>query len=86
MKNLQYIFLTSFFFLLAFNLVNAQPVFTVTKTTDPDPFIYTYNNDDSLCDPEMLGTLQWAIRKSNNTGGAAIINFNIPGPEPYKIK
>jgi hypothetical protein len=56
----------------------AQQVFTVTKTTDPNPFDHPFNNVDSLCDPEMYGTLQWAINKVNNNLGSSIINFNIP--------
>ncbi len=53
----------------------AQTVFTVTKTTDPDPFIYSTNPDDS----NIVGTLQWAIRKANDDANQCIINFNIPG-------
>lgn len=56
-----------------------QNVYTVTKTTDPDPFVYSFNNNDNLCPPELLGTLQWALRKINANVGPSIINFNIPG-------
>jgi len=63
------------FVLLAFSTIQAQTVFTVTKTSDPDPFIYSSNPDD----PEIEGTLQWAIRKANETAGPCIIVFNIPG-------
>jgi len=63
----------------------SQNVYTVTKTTDPDPFVYRYHFDDSICAPELIGTLQWAIRKANDTQGDCIINFNIPGTGPYII-
>lgn len=84
MKNLQYILLSIIFGLLSF-YCNAQTVYTVTKTTDPDPFVYEYNFDDNLCDPEMYGTLQWAIRKSNDTEGPCEIVFNIQEQAPYII-
>lgn len=57
----------------------SQNVFTVTKTTDPDPFEHPYNFIDSLCDPEMYGTFQWAIRKANDAVGSSTIVFDIPG-------
>lgn len=66
-------------------IVQAQNVFTVTKTTDPDPFIYPFNNDDALCDPVMFGTLQWALKKVNNAATPSIINFNIPGSGSHII-
>ena len=55
----------------------AQTIYTVTKTTDPDPFVYPYDYEDSLCAPEMYGTLQWAIRKANDTQDSVKIVFNI---------
>lgn len=59
-------------------------IYTVTKITDPDPFADPYNFNDALCDPDMLGTLQWAIRKAIDpqSVGASIIEFNIPCPSP----
>ena len=84
MKNLQYILLSIIFGLLSF-YSNAQTVYTVTKTTDPNPYIYTYNFDDALCSPEMYGTLQWAIRKSNDTEGPCEIVFNIQEQAPIVI-
>ena len=71
-----------YFILIVFVLslgLNAQNVFTVTKTTDPNPFDHPYNNVDSLCDADMYGTLQWAIRKTNDATSASIIEFDIPG-------
>ncbi|MDD2634227.1 MAG: PKD domain-containing protein [Bacteroidales bacterium] len=62
-----------------------QSIFTVTKTTDPNPFQYPFNNDDNLCDPEMYGTLQWAINKANDDNAESIIEFNIPGSGPHEI-
>ena len=60
----------------------AQTIYTVTKTTDPDPFVYPYDYEDSLCAPEMYGTLQWAIRKANDTQDSVKIVFNINQSEP----
>ena len=65
------------FFVLIFLLtgivfnVFSQNIYTVTKTTDPNPFLYNFV--DSLCDSAMYGTLQWAIRKSNDDTTASII-------------
>ena len=41
--------------LMFFNLefVVSQNVFTVTKTTDLDPFVYPYNYNNALCDTAM---------------------------------
>jgi len=77
-----------YFILIVFVLslgLNAQNVFTVTKTTDPDPFQHPYNNVDSLCDADMYGTLQWAIRKTNDATNASTIEFNIPGSGVQEI-
>ncbi len=58
----------------------SQRYLTVTKTTDPDPFEHPFNAVDSLCDPDMYGTLQWAIRKANSSfDSSLVVNFNIPG-------
>ncbi|MCK9499521.1 MAG: right-handed parallel beta-helix repeat-containing protein, partial [Bacteroidales bacterium] len=65
--------------------VYCQNVYVVTKTTDPDPFAHKFDNIDSLCDPEMYGTLQWAINKVNSNSGDSRIEFNIPGAEPHEI-
>lgn len=62
-----------------------QSVFTVTKTTDVNPFVHQFNNDDNLCDPEMYGTLQWAINKANFNPDESIIEFNIPGTGTQNI-
>jgi hypothetical protein len=74
-----------FFGIIWINGSKAQNVFTVTKVTDTDPFGYNYV--DSLCDANMMGTLQWAVRKAidNSTSGATIIEFNIPGSGPHVI-
>ncbi|MBI4646800.1 MAG: hypothetical protein HY738_09465, partial [Bacteroidia bacterium] len=63
----------------------AMDTLVVTKTTDVDPFVYPYNYVDTLCSPEMYGTLQWAFRKANDTPGLVIIVFAIPGQDPYII-
>ena len=61
-----------------------QQTFTVTKTTDPDPFLF--DNNDSICDISMFGTLQWAMRKAIATAtGISKIIFNIPGSGPHTI-
>ena len=65
--------------------VYCQNVYVVTKTTDPDPFVHKFDNIDSLCDPEIYGTLQWAINKVNNNTGDSRIEFNIPGVGPHEI-
>jgi len=84
MKNLKYIII-SIALVLASVFTNAQTVYTVTKTTDPDPFEHPFNNDDNLCDPEMYGTLQWAINKVNANTGESVIEFNIPGNGVHEI-
>jgi parallel beta-helix repeat protein len=53
----------------------SQYILTVTNTNDPDPFVYALNPDD----PEVVGTLQWAIRKANELGVPCLIVFDIPG-------
>ncbi|MCD6367234.1 MAG: right-handed parallel beta-helix repeat-containing protein, partial [Bacteroidales bacterium] len=55
------------------------------KNTDPDPYLYPYNFIDSLCAPEMYGTLAWAIKKSNQDLVPSIIEFSIPGYAPSVI-
>lgn len=67
------IYLISLFIILFSNIIFSQNIFTVTNTNDPDPFLYDENPDN----PEIIGTLQWAIRKANETGDATI-NFDIP--------
>ena len=67
------------------NSAFSQTVITITKTTDVDPFVNPYHFIDSLCDPDMYGTLQWAIRKVNDLGGNCIIVFNIPGSGTHEI-
>ncbi|MFH2142066.1 MAG: M43 family zinc metalloprotease [Bacteroidota bacterium] len=59
--------------------LTAQDTLIVFKTMDPDMFTYRYNYVDSLCDPEMYGTLQWAIRKANDSPNPCVIIFAIPG-------
>ena len=56
-----------------------QNVFTVIKVSDPDPFDHPYNFNDALCDTAMYGTLQWAIRKTNDAPPPSAIYFNIAG-------
>ncbi|MFH2142671.1 MAG: C25 family cysteine peptidase [Bacteroidota bacterium] len=70
---------------ISLNITFSQYVLTVTKITDPDNFEHSYNFVDSLCDPEMYGSLQWAIRKGNDLGGNCIIVFDIPGVGPHVI-
>lgn len=65
--------------------VFAQNVYVVTKTTDPNPFTDPYKFNDADCDPDMLGTLQWAINKSNDDNAESVIEFNIPGNGPHEI-
>ena len=65
--------------------VYCQNVYVVTKTTDPNPFEHKFDNIDSLCDPEIYGTLQWAINKVNSNSGDSRIEFNIPGAGPHEI-
>lgn len=55
--------------------VYSQQVLTVTKTTDPDPWLYFSNPNAE----EVVGTFQWAIRKANELGVPCKIVFNIPG-------
>jgi PKD repeat protein len=55
--------------------IYSQNVFTVTKTTDPDPFLYFTNPNDTT----IVGTLQWAVRKANESVVPSQIVFNIPG-------
>src|ERR1035437_8059077 len=59
----------------------AQGPYSVTQTTDFDPFLWsTYNDVPSNPNYSNIhGTLQWAIRKANAdlSGGAILINFNI---------
>ncbi len=65
--------------------VNAVTIYTVTKNTDPNVYEHPYYFDDTKCDPEMYGTLQWAIRKVLDTPGECRIVFNIPGTSPVTI-
>jgi len=59
---------------LVFNVsLKGQDTLTVTKTTDPDQFLYRYNYVDTLCASAMLGTLQWAIRKANDSPDSSVI-------------
>ncbi|MCD6366473.1 MAG: hypothetical protein J7L46_02920, partial [Bacteroidales bacterium] len=59
--------------------------YTVTKVTDPDPFVHPYNYVDSLCDTAMYGTLAWSINKSNDDGVPSNIVFAIPGTDIHII-
>lgn len=62
--------------MLASSIIQAQvDTLIVTKITDPDPFLYKQNPND----PVIIGTLQWAVRKSNDSPGFSVIKFNIPG-------
>ncbi|MBU1719129.1 MAG: PKD domain-containing protein, partial [Bacteroidetes bacterium] len=65
--------------------INSQTILTVTKTTDPDPFLFPYDYQDSLCDPIMYGSFQWAIRKANDTPDPCHIVFQIPGTGTHVI-
>lgn len=71
--------------IFAFLHAQSQVTYTVTKISDPDPYQHPYFFDDSLCDPDMLGTLQWAVRKCMDTPAATSIAFNIPGNGPHYI-
>jgi len=80
------IYLITFLFLTIGIVVNSfsqTATYTVTKTTDPNPKLYNYN--DSLCAPEMLNTLQWAERKSIDDGIPSTIVFAIPGTGTHII-
>ncbi len=57
-----------------------QTTLWVTRTDDPNPFIY----DKDPNDPAIVGTLQWAIRRSNDLGNCEI-RFNIPGTGTHVI-
>ena len=70
--------LLSLITILCLSSAFAITTITVIKSTDVDPYIYRYNYIDSLCAPEMYGTLQWAIRKALDTPDECIIVFNIP--------
>ncbi len=60
--------------------------YIVTKNTDPDPYIYPYDFNDAICASEMYGTLQWALRKANDSpADSVVINFNIAGTAPFEI-
>ncbi len=83
-KKLQIFSFSVLFTICVLNVVG-QTVYTVTKTTDPDSLAYPYSFEDENCAPEMLGTLQWAIRKANDTNGDCIINFDIEGATPHII-
>ena len=66
--------------------LQGQDTITVFKITDPDQFLNRYNYVDSLCDSAMLGTLQWAIRKANDSPAySVVIVINIPGLGPHVI-
>ncbi|OFX31098.1 MAG: hypothetical protein A2X08_18115 [Bacteroidetes bacterium GWA2_32_17] len=82
-KKVLALMLLSFIFNIS---LQGQDTITVFKITDPDQFLYRYNYVDSLCAPEMLGTLQWAIRKRNDSpADSVVIVFNIPGLGPHVI-
>ncbi len=70
---------------LLFSEIFALTTYVVTKPTDVDPFLHPYKFNDSDCDPEMYGTLQWAINKANDDGDHSRIEFNIPGNGPHEI-
>ena len=67
----------------------SQQTFTVTKTTDEDPFITQDVVDGVDTDPVHIalveGTLQWAIRKANKDIGDDIIEFQISGTGIFQI-
>lgn len=82
------LFFISFLFLTIGIVVNSfsqTATYTVTKTTDLDPYAHPYNFVDSLCDSDMYGTLAWAIRKSNDDNIPSIILFDIPGAGVHTI-
>ncbi len=82
MKTIFLTIIATFIFLT----VNAVTTYTVTKKTDVDPYKYPYFFDDNKCDPQMYGTLQWAIRKSLETPDECLIVFNISGTGPFTIQ
>ena len=78
--------LTIIFAVLTLQVSSSVVVFVVTKTIDPNPLVYKFNYDDSQCDTVMMGTLQWAIRKANQTyEDTIIIQFNISGAGIHEI-
>ncbi len=66
---------------MGINFCFGQNVYTVTKTDDPDPFLYFVDPND----PEIVGTLQWAVRSANDAADSSVINFDIPGTGPHII-
>ncbi len=85
MKKIHLFLFSTLFFLFGIvtNGFSQTATYTVTKTTDPDPKLYNFT--DSLCAPEMYGTFQWAIRKSNDDGVSSNIVFNISGSGVHTI-
>ncbi|MBI5218331.1 MAG: hypothetical protein HY958_05320, partial [Bacteroidia bacterium] len=70
------------FLMLAAGISQAQvDTFTVTKTTDFDPFLYQDNPEDTA----IAGTLQWAVRKANDAIVPCVIVFNISGNGQHTI-
>jgi len=65
MKNILFLLICFF----SIQIISSQNIITVTKNTDPDPYLHPFNDVDSLCDADMYGTLQWAFRKANSSRG-----------------
>ncbi|MFH2141095.1 MAG: right-handed parallel beta-helix repeat-containing protein, partial [Bacteroidota bacterium] len=78
------IFTFSFLVMSQMTLLS-QEIYVVTKPYDVDPIIHQYHFVDSLCDQEMYGTYQWALRKVNDTPGPCIIQFAISGVGPQTL-
>ncbi|MFH2142059.1 MAG: right-handed parallel beta-helix repeat-containing protein, partial [Bacteroidota bacterium] len=74
------------FIVITQNIYSQTAVYVVIKNTDVDPFENPYNFIDSLCDPEMYGTLAWAINKANQDLIPSSIIFSMQGNSPYIIQ
>ncbi|ELR69986.1 hypothetical protein C900_04430 [Fulvivirga imtechensis AK7] len=60
------------------NPADYDNVWIVTKNSDPDPTL-------PLDDSQRIGTLRWAVEKSNLASGSNLIKFDIPGTAPHVI-
>lgn len=86
-----YVFVISLL-LLSYNAIQAQTIWYVSKTTDPDPFHCIDYIDDpvtySSYEAEVVNTLQWALRKINNSTehSSHIIRFELSSGSQHIIQ
>src|SRR5215211_1488933 len=66
--------------------VRAETVFVVTSATDQPDLDLGDGRCDALLDAGDQCTLRAAILQANQTAGADVINFNIPGPGVKTIR